>query len=91
MPTAYTVAQVLADPVGPNSRLSTYTNFVNLLDLAGMALPASMKPDGTPFGVTLLAAGGYVVANQPLDVARWTRLPECEGVPKDRYFLYRVA
>ena len=43
MPTAYTVAQVLADPIGLNSRLGTYTNFVNLLDLAGLALPASMK------------------------------------------------
>jgi len=57
MPTAYTVAQVLADPIGLNSRLGTYTNFVNLLDLAGLALPASMKPDGTPFGVTVLAPG----------------------------------
>ena len=38
----------------------------------------------------LLAPGGYVVANQPLDVARWTRLPEPEGVPKDRYFIYRA-
>ena len=59
MPTAYTVDQVLADPIGLNSRLGTYTNFVNLLDLAGLALPASMKPDGTPFGVTLLASGAH--------------------------------
>ena len=59
MPTAYTVAQALADPIGLNSRLGTYTNFVNLLDLAGLALPASMKPDGTPFGVTLLASGAH--------------------------------
>ena len=57
-PTAYTVAQVLADPIQLNSRLGTYTNFVNLLDLAGLALPASMKLDGTPFGVTILAPGG---------------------------------
>ena len=40
---------------------------------------------------TLLAPGGYVVANQPLDVPRWTRLPEPEGVPKDRYFIYRAS
>jgi allophanate hydrolase len=59
IPAAYTVAQVLADPIGLNSRLGTYTNFVNLLDLAALALPASMKPDGTPFGVTLLAPGGH--------------------------------
>jgi allophanate hydrolase len=58
MPTAYTVAQVLAEPVGLNNRLGTYTNFVNLLDLAGLALPAGMKGDGTPFGITLLAPGG---------------------------------
>ena len=38
----------------------------------------------------LVASGGYVLANQALDVARWQRLPEPPGVPKDRYFLYRV-
>jgi allophanate hydrolase len=58
MPTAYTVDQVLADPIQLNSRLGTYTNFVNLLDLCGLALPASMRPDGIPFGVTVLAPGG---------------------------------
>ena len=35
MPTVYTVEQVLADPIQLNSRLGTYTNFVNLLDLCG--------------------------------------------------------
>jgi hypothetical protein len=39
----------------------------------------------------LAAPGGYVLANQPLDVARWHRLPEPPGVPAGRYFLYRVA
>ena len=39
----------------------------------------------------LAASGGYVLANQALDVARWKRLPEPVGVPKDRYFLYRVC
>jgi hypothetical protein len=38
----------------------------------------------------LAASGGYILANQPLDVARWRRLPEPYGVPKDRYFLYRA-
>jgi hypothetical protein len=38
----------------------------------------------------LAAHGGYVLANQPLDVPRWQLLPEPPGVPKDRYFLYRV-
>jgi allophanate hydrolase len=57
-PTAYTVKQVLADPIQLNSRLGTYTNFVNLLDLCGLALPASMTEAGVPFGITLLAPGG---------------------------------
>jgi allophanate hydrolase len=57
-PTAYTTAQVLANPIELNSRLGTYTNFVNLLDLCGLALPASMRPDGIPFGITLLAPAG---------------------------------
>jgi allophanate hydrolase len=58
-PTVYTTAQVLADPVLLNSRLGTYTNFVNLLDLCALALPASFRPDGLPFGVTLLAGAGH--------------------------------
>ncbi len=57
-PTIYTIEQVLADPIGLNSRLGTYTNFVNLLDMCGLAVPAAMRPDGTPFGVTLLAPAG---------------------------------
>jgi allophanate hydrolase len=56
-PTLYTVDQVLADPIQLNSRLGTYTNFVNLLDLCGLAVPAALH--GTrPFGITLLAPGG---------------------------------
>lgn len=57
-PTAYTTAQVLANPIELNSRLGTYTNFVNLLDLCGLAVPASMRSDGIPFGITLLAPAG---------------------------------
>jgi allophanate hydrolase len=57
-PTVYSTAQVLANPVELNSRLGTYTNFVNLLDLCGVALPAAIGSDGIPFGITLLAPGG---------------------------------
>jgi allophanate hydrolase len=57
-PTVYSTAQVLANPIELNSRLGTYTNFVNLLDLCGLALPASMRGDGIPFGITLLAPAG---------------------------------
>jgi allophanate hydrolase len=57
-PTAYSTAQVLANPVELNSRLGTYTNFVNLLDLCGLALPSAIRPDDIPFGITLLAPTG---------------------------------
>jgi allophanate hydrolase len=58
MPFACTVAEVERDPFGPNTRLGTYTNFVNLLDMAGIAVPATLAADGTPFGITLLAPAG---------------------------------
>ena len=58
VPTIYAVKQVMSDPIQLNSRLGTYTNFVNLLDLCGLALPASMTESGLPFGITLLAPGG---------------------------------
>jgi allophanate hydrolase len=54
-PTIYRLDEVAADPIGTNSRLGRYTNFVNLLDLCGIAVPAGMRPDGLPAGVTLLA------------------------------------
>ena len=55
MPTA---AAVAADPIGVNSRLGTFTNGVNLLDLCAIALPAGRTGSGLPFGITLLAPAG---------------------------------
>jgi allophanate hydrolase len=49
-----TLAEVAADPVGVNSRLGTWTNFVNLCDLAAIAVPAGIGADGLPFGVTVV-------------------------------------
>ncbi|MDO9500855.1 allophanate hydrolase [Falsiroseomonas sp.] len=49
-----TLAELEADPIGSNARLGTYTNFVNLLDLAALAVPAMRRPDGLPFGITLI-------------------------------------
>jgi len=57
-PTIYSTKEVLANPIELNSRLGTYTNFVNLLDLCGLALPAAMRADDAPFGITLLAPAG---------------------------------
>jgi allophanate hydrolase len=58
VPAAYTTAQLAADPIALNSNLGTYTNFVNLLDLCGLAVPVSFAADGTPYGVTFLARSG---------------------------------
>jgi len=52
--TTYTRAEVEAEPVKLNTNLGYYTNFVNLLDLAAVALPAGFRPNGLPFGVSLI-------------------------------------
>lgn len=52
--TTFTIAAMTADPVELNTRLGTYTNFVNLMDLAALAVPAGFRADGIPFGVTLI-------------------------------------
>lgn len=54
-PTHYKISELEADPVKLNSNLGKYTNFVNLLDWSALAVPASMRPDGLPFGITLIA------------------------------------
>ena len=52
--TIYTVAAVEADPLRLNGNLGYYTNYMNLLDLTGVAVPAGFRGDGLPFGVTLV-------------------------------------
>ncbi len=57
LPTAgthYRIDEVDADPIRLNSNLGRYTNFVNLMDLAAVAVPAGFTPDKLPFGVTLI-------------------------------------
>ena len=58
IPTVYTVEEVLADPVTLNSNLGTYTNFVNLLDLAAFSVPVGRRDDGLPSSLTLIAPAG---------------------------------
>ena len=53
--TTYTIAEVEADPIRLNSNLGVYTNFVNLMDLSAIAVPAGFTAAGLPLGVTLLA------------------------------------
>jgi allophanate hydrolase len=53
-PTIYRLAEMRAHPVVLNSNLGLYTNFVNLLDMAAIAIPAGWRRNDTGFGVTLI-------------------------------------
>ena len=57
-PNIYTVREVEREPVATNTKLGTFTNFANLLDLCAIAVPAGETRDRLPFGVTLMAAAG---------------------------------
>ena len=56
--TTYTIDEVRAEPVKLNTNLGYYTNFVNLLDLAAVAIPAGFRENGLPFGVSLIGRAG---------------------------------
>jgi allophanate hydrolase len=58
IPRPYTLAEVEADPIHLNSRLGTYTNFVNLLDLCAIATPSGMRGDGLPSSLTVIGPSG---------------------------------
>lgn len=49
-----TLAEVADDPIGVNSRLGTFTNFVNLCDLAAIAVPSGFDSKGMPNGAMLI-------------------------------------
>ncbi|CAO3358438.1 allophanate hydrolase [Azospirillum melinis] len=88
--TTYTIEELLADPVRLNSNLGLYTNFVNLMDLSAIAMPAGFRESGPkkglPFGVTLIGrtfADGALATladrfhrAQALPIGATGRLPE---------------
>jgi allophanate hydrolase len=53
-PTIYRVDEILANPRVLNSNLGVYTTFANLLDLAAIAVPSGIRPDGLPSGVQIM-------------------------------------
>jgi allophanate hydrolase len=57
-PTIFRIAEVEANPLGLNSALGAYANFVNLLDLAGIAVPTGFRADGLPAGATVIGPAG---------------------------------
>ena len=80
IPRPMTVAELEADPVTPNAKLGTYTNFVNLLDLCALAVPGPFRIDGFPAGATLVAPRGLDAALASLGRA----LHAAAGVPLGR-------
>ncbi|MBS0521596.1 MAG: allophanate hydrolase, partial [Proteobacteria bacterium] len=90
--TIYTKADLEREPVLYNSNLGHYTNFVNFFRLSALALPAGFRPDGLPFGITLvghhgqdrtlLQFGGRWQREVPLPLGRTrSRLPAQEAGP----------
>jgi allophanate hydrolase len=71
-PTIHPIATLLAEPIARNSDFGYYTNFVNLLDYAAIAVPAGFRADGLPCGVTFVAQAHQ---DQPLLhlAQRWQR------------------
>ncbi len=63
-PVSPTIADLAADPIVPNSRCGTYTNFVNLLDLAAFAAPGPFRADGRAAGLTFIAPRVRMAASQ---------------------------
>ena len=93
--TCYTRAAIDEEPIRCNADLGYYTNFVNLMDLSALAVPAGFTGSGLPFGVSLVApafregflcaVGHALHAAQGLTVgATGRRLPVgAAGVPAD--------
>jgi len=57
----------------------------------GTAEDAPLTAALIPLLRPLLAAGAVLVANNPFPDAGWERLPLPDGVPAERYFMYRVG
>ena len=64
-------------PVALNRNLGTYTNFVNLLDYAAIAVPSRYRADGLPFGITLIGPCGSDWQLAELGAAHTTTRPGC--------------
>jgi len=64
-PVIFARSEVEEAPFDTNTRLGTFTNFVNLLDLCAVAIPAGVTSCGMPFGVSLIGTAGsdYALLN----------------------------
>ena len=87
-PTIYTIDAVNADPLIKNSHMGAYTNFVNLADLAALALPNLIARDGLPRGVTFIAMGWHDEALANFGHQWQTALHIPMGTSHHRYHFY---
>lgn len=76
-PRSYLITELLANPVELNSNMGYYTNYMNLLDLCGLAIPAGFMANGIPFGITMIAPRFREMSllNHALDWERMKKLP----------------
>ena len=89
-PTTYTVAEMQADPIARNSHFGRYTNFVNLLDCAAIAIPAGFDSDDhLPAGVTLVAPAFTDDAMAPFADALHRRM--ARGMGRDKTAILPTA
>lgn len=76
VPGHFTHAEIAAEPIANNSQLGYYTNFMNLLDYAALAVPAGFTDDSLPFGITLFGPAFTdlklnQIAQQYLKIKSW--------------------
>src|ERR1700736_3210967 len=85
--TVYETAAVAVEPLQLNRNLGLYTSFVNLLDLAAIALPAGCGDNALPFGISLIAPAFRDLAL--LDLG--TRFQQVAGLPRGAAHAFRGA
>ena len=82
-PTIYRLKELKAEPLALNANLGLYTNFVNLLDLSALAVPAGFRADRTGFGVTLVGPAFADRALLDLAARYLETLPMADTPPLD--------
>lgn len=58
VPRPFTVLEMQAEPLLRNNQIGYYTYGVGPLNLCGLAVPAALRNDGVPFGISLVGRAG---------------------------------
>jgi len=88
-PRIYRIDEVLADPIRLNSNLGYYTNYMNLLDLSALAIPAGFYNNQLPFGITLFSAA--LADTRLLAIAKRFANQPTETIPPKPFGYQRIA